>query len=400
MSDRLYVRLAADGGLSWLRQRTGARATSVAGVPPADALAAADGIVAIVPAEDVLLTQATLSARSRAQLMQALPYAVEEQLLAPVDDLQFAATSADEGPLGVAIVAKATLRGWLDRLATDGIRPDVLVPESLGLPTQPERAELVLDGARAIARMAPWTAFACGLAELPGWLALAGPRHPLEVRDFRVAGRLALPEHAANYHERQRDPLAFLAAHLASPPLNLLHGDFAPARRRGDVRRTWRIAALLAGACVLLAFGGLVADVVRLSHEASRLDALAGDAVRKAFPDVDPAQLERLGPEAIVRNRSTGRGPAAASGGLLRVLGEVAPILGATTRVQSRGLEYRNGTLELALHAPDLASLDLLREQVAAKPGLKAELTAANPGSDGVDGRVRIEGSATRGGRP
>lgn len=401
MSDRLYIRLAADGGLSWLRQRTGVRATSVVGVPPADVLAAADGIVAIVPTEDVLLTEATLSARNRAQRMQALPYAVEEQLLAPVDELHFAATSAAEGPLGVAVVARSTLRGWLDRLAADGIRPDVLVPESLALPAQADRATLMIDGMRAVARLAPWRAFACGLAELPDWLALAGPRHPLDVHDFRAAPRLALPEHPASYRERQRDPLAALARGLAQVPLNLLDGEFAPARRRGDARRTWRIAAMLAGACVLLAFGGLVADVVRLSHEAARLDALAADAVHAAFPDVDEGLLARLGPEAVMRHRLEGqRGTGAAGSGLLRVLGEVAPILGATTRVQARGLEYRNGTLELALRAPDLAALDLLREQIAGKPGLKAELTAANPGADGVDGRVRIESAAARGGKP
>ncbi len=401
MSDRLYVRLAADGGLSWLRQRAGARAASVAGAPPAAALAAARDVVAIVPAEDVLLTQATLSARSRAQLMQALPYAVEEQLLAPVDGLHFAATAATGGPLGVAVVAKATLRGWLERLADDGIRPDVLVPETLALPLQVDRATLAIDGARVIARLAPWSAFACSFAELPGWLALAGPRHPLDVHDFRNAPRLALPEHPASYHERQRDPLAYLASNLAAPPLNLLEGEFAPARRRGGAGRTWRLAAWLAAACVLLACGGLVADVLRLSHESSRLDVLARDAVRAAFPDVDAAQLARLGPEAIVRHRLEGGGThAAAGGGLLRVLGDVAPILGATTRVQARGLEYRNGTLELALRAPDLASLDLIREQVAGKAGLRAELTAANPGADGVDGRIRIESLAASGGKP
>jgi general secretion pathway protein L len=87
--------------------------------------------------------------------------------------------------------------------------------------------------------------------------------------------------------------------------------------------------------------------------------------------------------------------------GLLRLLDQLGPVLGnGTTRIQLRGLEYRNGVLEIALRAPDTGVLDLVREQVAALPGLKAELTAANAGQDGVDGRVRVEDAAGRGDAP
>ncbi len=47
-------------------------------------------------------------------------------------------------------------------------------------------------------------------------------------------------------------------------------------------------------------------------------------------------------------------------------------------------------SLELALRAPDVQSLDLVRERLGGLDGLKAEVTSANPGDDGVDGRVRV----------
>jgi general secretion pathway protein L len=86
--------------------------------------------------------------------------------------------------------------------------------------------------------------------------------------------------------------------------------------------------------------------------------------------------------------------------GLLRLLDQLGPVLGnGSARTQLRGLDYRNGVLEIALHAADTGSLDSVREQVATL-GLAAELTAANAAQDGVDGRVRIEGAAGRGGAP
>jgi general secretion pathway protein L len=400
MSDRLLLRLAPDGGLTWLRQTGGARAAaSNPGVPPASVVAAADEIVVLVPAEDVLLTEATLSARNRAQLMQALPYAVEEQLLSPVEDLHFGAARAGAGAIGVAIVAKSKLRGWLDRLAQAGIRPDLLLPESLALPATAQQATLLIDDARAIARLAPWSAFACSVRELPGWLAQANPAPALIVHDFRNA--LALPLKAQAYHERQRDPLAFLAGGLAHPALNLLEGEFAPRHRHARGKRWWRYAAMLAAAVVVLALAGLGADVLRLSRESARIDAMAQDALHKAFPDIDAAQLARLTPEQLMRGRLERQHGNAAPSGLLNVLGEIAPILGGgTTRIQTRGMEYRNGILEVALRAPDMGALDLVRERIATVPGLKAELTAANPGSNGVDGRIRIDAGTGRGGAP
>lgn len=401
MPDRLLLRLASDGGLTWLRQ-AGARASvSTPGLPPADVLAGADEIVVLVPAEDVLLAEVKLSARNRAQLLQALPFAVEDQLLSPVEDLHFAASRDSGEQVGVAVVAKHTLRAWLQQLAAAGVRADIVLPDSLALPLAAGHGSVLIEEGRALVRLAPWSAFACSLAELPGWLeqlrssdALA----PLQVQDFRAAPALALPVTVANYQERQRDVLATLARGLVSPPLNLLDGEFASRHRQARGARWWRVAAMLAAAVVVLAIANLGFDVLQLSRASARMDVLAQEVLRKAFPDIDEAQLARVGPEQLMRGRLDRLRGGSESSGLLRVLAQIAPVLGSTTRIQTRGMEYRNGTLELALRAPDVAALDSVRERLTTVPGLKAEVTAANPGAEGVDGRIRIGSDATAAG--
>jgi general secretion pathway protein L len=398
MPDRLLLRLASDGGLTWLRQGSGVRlaAMSEAGVPSAALLAAPAEVVVLVPAEDVLLTEVRLGARNRAQLLQALPFAVEDQLLSPVEDLHFAASTGVGDQVGVAVVAKRRMREWLDRLDAVGIRPDVLVPESLALPIADGAATAIVEDARAVVRLAPWSAFACSLAELPGWLAQSNGAAPitLDVHDFRAAPPLLLAPVPAAYHERQRDPLAYLAEGLRQPPLNLLDGEFALRHRQARGARWWRIAAALAATVVVLAVANLGFDVLQLSRASARLDVLAQDTVRRAFPDIDAAQLSRMSPEQVMHSRLDRLRGGAEASGLLRVLAQIAPVLGSTTRIQTRGVEYRNGTLELALRAPDVTALDLVREQFAKVPGLKVEVTAANPGAEGVDGRIRIGGSS------
>jgi general secretion pathway protein L len=395
MPDRLLLRLSPAGDPTWIR-RTGDGRTPEAsrrGWPAEKAVAEAAEIVVLVPAEDALVTAARVAARNRAQLMQAVPFAIEDQLLAPVEELAFAASEITDGDVGVAVVAKAKLREWIEVLGSHGIRPDVLLPESLALPSVPDRAAALIEDDRAIVRFGPWSAFTCAPAELAAWLACANgadaPR-PIEVHDFRDATPLALPA-AASYAARQRDPLAFLARHLVKPVLNFLHGEFAPRHRAARGARLWRIAAALAAAVLVLALANLGFEVVQLARTSARMDQLTGEALRKAFPDVSAAELARSTPAEIARARIERlRGGAQGAGGFLRVVGKIAPVLGSTTRIQTRAMEYRNGALELGLRAPDVATLDAVRERLAALPGLKVAVTAANPGDDGIDGRVRI----------
>src|SRR5690606_23730768 len=80
--------------------------------------------------------------------------------------------------------------------------------------------------------------------------------------------------------------------------------------------------------------------------------------------------------------------------GALALLSRVAPIIAGSGRYTIDGLDYRAGTLEITLRAPDVATLDSLREALSAVPPLRVELTAATPGQGGVEGRLRIRGGA------
>ena len=397
MPDRLLLRLDADGDATWLRQAADGRVASgvARGFPPASSRGDGVAIVVLLPAEDVLLTEARIAAKNRAQLLQALPFAIEDQLLEPVENLHFAAGDGDGDRVGAAVIAKATLRRHLDRLADAGIRADAALPESLALPVADDLATVVIEPARAIARLAPFSAFACPPDDLDAWLArvtASDAARAVDTVDFRESSPA---KRAPMTAERPHDVLAYFAQHLRTPALNLLHGEFAPAHRSKRGAQGWRVAAMLAAATVLLAVLDLGVDVVQMSRASSRLDTLSQDAVRKAFPDVGDADFARSVPADIARSRIERLRGGAEMSGFLRVLTEIAPTLGATTtRIQTRGMEFRNGTLELALHAPDVAALDAVRERLAALPGLKVSVTAANPGDGGIDGRIRIGGDA------
>jgi general secretion pathway protein L len=386
MPDRVLIRLGAGDRASWFD------GSAHDGLPPAAAIGDRQ-VVVLVPAQDVLLTRQRLAAPSRAQLLRALPFAIEDRLLAPVEELHFAAVPAADDEVGVAVVARQRLRDWLERLAQAGIRADVLLPETLALP----EATALIEDDHAAVRFAAFAALGATPDELPALLSALDPDEAvaLDVRDCRVAPPLDLPPPVTAYRERQSGALAFLARGVDASPLNLLCGEFAPAHRGRRGARLWRLAALLAGLVVVLALAGRLVDNLRLARESSRLEAATVAAAKQAFPDLTDAELARTDPERLVRERieRVRGGAGAGANGVLPLLGAIAPVLGATNRVQTRGLEFRNGVLELGLRAPDVATLDALRERFAAVPGLRVEVTAANPTDAGVDGRIRIAGA-------
>ena len=126
-----------------------------------------------------------------------------------------------------------------------------------------------------------------------------------------------------------------------------------------------------------------------MQREANTIDLAQRALLHETFPaltrDDDPPGLMHS-----ELNRLRG---GAEMGGLLRLLSQIAPVLGSTTRITTKGVEFRNDALEISLRTPDVPMLDSLRERLAAQPGLKVEVTAANPNEAGVDGRLRISGA-------
>ena len=393
MPQRLLIRLHADGRSTWLAQGADGRALAgaTAGLPPAQAVAQATGVVVFVPASEVLLLEAAAVSKNRAQLAKAVPFALEDQIAQPVEELHFAlAPKVEEGRVGVAAVAHARLKVWLATLAEAGVHPDAIVPEVLALPV----GGLLIEPGKAELRLSAWRAASIDVDFLNDWLEFAddGSLPELDVFDTRIAPPLVLPVRPRAYHERQRDALALLASGMpGEPALNLLQGDYAPSHRSAPVARLWRYAAMLAGLALVLAFAQAAMERYALARQSDRLDAAMRGILFENFPEMEKVAGE---PAALMKSALARLGGVDATGGAMLALSRIAPIIGSTTRVTTRGLEFRNGVLELSVTAPDVPTLDTIRERLTTVPGLKVEVTAANPGANGVDGRLRITGGA------
>lgn len=379
MPERLVLQLDPQGDPVWLES---ARAEPQHGWPPAGR-----EVVLLLPAEQVLLTRAPRVARSDGLLRQALPFAVEERLAGPVERLHFAFVG-DGDPIELAVVDAQLLRDRLALIEQHGLHVVSAYSEASLLPNPVSgQSLLVLAGDRALVRRADGVVLTERAALLPQLLALFEPTTAWQVLRCEGASMQGIPDTVA-VQARAVPPLLRLLAEQVSKPAgpNLLQGVFAP-RLRGDALPWLKRAAVLAGVAVVLAFSQAIVERQQLSARIESQRAGMGDLLRQAMPGISTV----VDPRAQLEIEYTRLLRGAGGDDALGLLARIAPSIAGSSRYTLESIDYRNGALDLTLRAPDVATLDGLREALAGQ-GFSAELTSATPGQGGVEGRISLRG--------
>lgn len=418
MAEWLLIRLGRDPAApaSWLTADGAGRlvtARQQGRLAQAAPLANARRVCVLVPAAEVLLTEAEVPVRSGARVQQVVPFALEEQLAEDVENLHFAVgrRPAQAPHTPVAVVSKASMEGWLAELREAGITPEALYPESELLPSNPGQAVGLLDADSVIVRRPGHQPVTMPIDALSEALALIRPAADAMIAaDHRGQG-LLLYTGAEEWHrhsaavEQIRDrfdgvrvqlltdgPLALLAQRLpaaAASAINLLQGRYAPKTSQGTDSRVWRIAALLLVALIVLHAGGSVAQLVAVDHAERRVDGAIVETFRAAMP----GEHNAIDARRRMEQRLESQGRSDGGTGLLAALGALAASRAAVAGTVLQALDFHGGTLELEVSAPNAQALDRLSRNLRAR-GWQAELTAARTRGSGYEGHMEVKPGA------
>ncbi len=390
----------------WLAVDAGGAPTGVHGHGSLAAAAAAAGgrrLVLVVPGEDVALSAPELPARGGARLAKLVPFALEEQLAADVESQHFAlGKQGEDRRVPVAAIERGRLAGWLARLAQAGLSPAAVYPDSLLTPDNPAHVVVLIDGGRVIVRRPGALPLVLDAEPLGEALASAGLGPAAESAAHVIV--YATPadwEQQAPAVEALREsvaslkvqlladgPLPLLAGGAAHGGWNLLQGEFAVRQGFAAEWPRWRPAAAVLGAFVALHLAMLGVDYVRVRREETRVQAelyaLAGSLLNIQNPSRLPSV--RAAVEGRVRAAH-----AVLSDGLLGTLGALAAAHDPTRDVKLESVSYRDGTTQLTVDAPDVSTLEQLREAVRSH-GVGAELLGAAQKDTRYQGRLELKG--------
>jgi len=355
-----------DAELRWRRTESGGavRHGSQRGL---EGLASADEIVVWTPAVETLLLRARLPTRSAAKIAQALPFALEDQLIDAPDKLHFAFAHETDGALAVAVTRRERMEGWLAALAAAGLAPGRLAPVTLSLPLADGAWTLGFSNGEMVLRSGLHAGFGGPReSQPPGWLhtALAEAR-----AESKAPERILLVDapgdlDADAWRTALGLPLENLspsAAAVPAAPLDLLQQRYTQ-RGRGTARlqRAYLPAAALLAAWLVFT---LVLDAVEWGRTAYRVHA-ADEEMRallvKSFPDtrviLDPAEQMRRGLEDL-----GAKSGAAAPGDMLFLLARASPAFEREARLRVQAIEYADKTLKIRVAASQADAESLAR---------------------------------------
>jgi general secretion pathway protein L len=242
----------------------------------------------------------------------------------------------------VALVPAITMAGWIGRLQSHGLDPDLVLPEPLLLP-RPEEGFFRYDGDALPLYRGRNDAFSIE----PDLAEIILPKADVRVLD-----------------EDQFE--AGIGAAIADPSLNLRQGAFAKSRRW---KIEWKLIRRLAGLAIgilLVTLAIQVVNILRYTYAADALEAEANRIASRALPNASiteaPAQLERR----VTELGGNGAGYGSLSAAVFAAVRD-------TPNVELAGMTFdQSGSLRVTLQADGPASVSAFQARLEGS-GLSVE---------------------------
>jgi general secretion pathway protein L len=304
-------------------------------------------VLIIVPTEEVLLTQVSLPKMNRQRLMQALPFALEEQLIDDVEKLHFAIGEYQANhAFPVAIVAKQKMDAWIAALKAIEISPAAIFPSVFILPVA-EKAWFINSYAGvSTTRTGKFTGFACDEANLAELLKLkmAEEKEEIETVSSDYSHLQLLEKYATDISDE--------------PPINLLQSPYRSKRKATNTKRIWTLAGVLMCAWIILLLFSNIGSLIILHLQVKKIDNDIFQIYKRNFPQA----TSLVAPRERMQDKLKSTFAQANKNNFLALLALIGKSLSDNKEIHLQNLDFRDKQLTLDLIAGSFDSLDAFTE--------------------------------------
>lgn len=397
----LFIYLESADSTSWVKLAADGTVKGSGQSPLTEIDSSGERVIVFVPGDDVLLCHAEVPGHKRRLLAQAVPYALEEQLIDDVEELHFAFGAISGEQVVVAVVSQAKMEGWLEMLHEAGMEADQIFPDVLTLPFKENCWHLLQLDNRFLLRTGLQTGMVFdydnAAVTLQALLAEAGEAKPdnIKLQDFS-ANAEPLPELDVELVAEPASglPVSVMAtAYDEKNSLNLLQGQYSRRERISKYWRPWRAAAALLAVFVVLQFTIGIVDQQRLTAQNADLVAEIKEIYGQTFPQARDTSGARKKMESALK--SLRGGGSADGGGFTELLAKAGEQFKENDRLAVQRLSYKGGQLDVSLTVTDLQQLDQLKQRLVDQAGLNVEIQSASSKGNQVEARMRIKGAAS-----
>jgi type II secretion system protein L len=341
---------------------------------------------------DARLLVLPVTAAEKKHISKSLPFTLEEQVVADVDDLHFAYCPLDKENFAVAIVAREKMEQWLGELSEfPGIQK--WLPEPLLLPWKSGEWCLVVEGDSVIVRVGECDGFTVE-CELVGDMlqsvlqATTAPESVVIYGSDQAADTQLVPDEMREVVQWRSGNLyaAMLLSESSEVNLNLLQGEFGARLPLGRWWRQWRAVAAVFAAVFILQLAASFADYRSLSAQNLALRGAVQDSYRQAFPKGAVVDAEKQLRRQLDALRGTGQ-----SSGFVSLMDRVGNAIAGMPGTTIASINYTDKGDEMRLNivAADFEGVEKLRSRMN-EAGLEAIMESSSTQGDRVSARLRV----------
>lgn len=314
-------------------------------------------VVVIVPAADVLLTTIKLPAMNRTKLLQAIPFALEDQLTSDVETLHFALGDYQAGnDIPVAVVAREKLVSWTALIKTWSIEADRMIPAVFAVPVSADEWHVMIDE-MSMLRTDVFYGIACDNNNLDAVLHLALTTATTQPKQIIIRNYVKEP-----FAETLKLPSPILEEQVPSEQfmidaarsiiktssINLLQQQYATKKMKMPKLDTMQRALnYLVVALIVLLFLYPLGSLLILSARTSAIKAEVNTIYKKHFPQASNVTAPKIRMEDKLKQLNARIN----DNRLLLLLGYVGKGMVDTKHIQLKRLDYQGDQLTLELSA-------------------------------------------------
>lgn len=364
------------------------------------AVSEASHIICIIKADLIHFSCLSVPAKNKQRALQAIPFALEDQLADDIELMHFAIGKASQNIYPVASIKHDTLKTVLQNLAEAGIKPDQLYPDILCLP-RPEKNWNIFQHNHSIGlHLNTGDLIHTDKNTLP--VILQGLKkqdteetHPDHINfwtdETDATSDLELPDDIElNRISYQKSPLSLFCSNLQSEQLvNLLQGTYQVVNQSKQWWKPWRLAASLAAAAIVLELVSGSISLNKLEQQNAVIDSEIIKLYKQSFPGSKKIVNARVQMENKLKKLRKSNGKADYS--FTDILIDIAPIIKNSANTSIQGINFHNQKLEIQLVLDKISTAESLKKQLDNLKNIKAELLSASSEDKQVNARIKLE---------
>ncbi len=401
MSEQLVVRLGSESrqSIHWLVWSTveseiiaSGVLTNAAELIELKSHAGGRSIIALVPSCDITFKEVELPGRSNKQLLNALPYMLEQELSSDIDKLHFSVLGKIANTVSVAVLAHDKMLQWQSWLSDAELVCEQFIPDVLTLPYSDESwSAIELDGQWLIRQTR--TQGICIETALLGFV-LATTDHVDDEEAVQTVTSYSAIDHLKLDHWQQNTielPMKLCAEGAVTSRYNLLQGEYKIAREENIALKLWRGTAIAASLAIVMIFANQFVMLNKLEQQQAALD----NEIKQVYKTVFKPKKMRLNARLVkkqMQHRLDNLRGGSGDSGFLVMLSKLTPTFKQSPSIKPISVRFdtKQSTLRLQVSAADFQVFDKFKSSLSTQFDVEQGTLSQRDGR--VQGTLDIKG--------